>query len=383
MVENQAPPCLDIDLWREATQRSPLPAPDRAPVNLARRAATTVRSTGDRGAEVQFSIIVNVFNHEATIERVLRQVFKLTTESFEVIVFFDGCTDASLARARAVLQRYLAGWPRCTAFAAAADSTAECIAAADQLTAVHRTREPTVSGGDSAATPGFAHVRYIVQPPGNSVYETSGNNVAMRAATGRFLILMQDDMYLTEPGWNSRLAAAVREHDDVVSVSAMCAHTLHPLGQDKVGPCGAPAGYQRRMARAPPGARDTFVVRPTSNRGPLLLDAAKAHTLGYLDEYNYRIMNDDHDFHCRAALERGWVTGHLAVGFSVNVAEGGVRVNKKRAKPPYERQFIAARAARYNGRDCFRARKAEYVAAVANGTVVTSGRRRLTSLGDR
>ena len=36
-----------------------------------------------------------------------------------------------------------------------------------------------------------------------------------------------------------------------------------------------------------------------STAGPLLIDAAKALQLGYLDEYNIRMFNDDHDFHCR------------------------------------------------------------------------------------
>ena len=74
-------------------------------------------------------------------------------------------------------------------------------------------------------------------------------------------------------------------------------------------------------------------------------------------------MDDDHDFHCRAALDKRWVTGHTPIGFATELAEGGVRVNRKRVKPPYERHFIAARRSRSNGRDCLRARRDEYAAA--------------------
>lgn len=70
-------------------------------------------------------------------------------------------------------------------------------------------------------------------------------------------------------------------------------------------------------------------VRETANRGPLLLDATKTKALGYLDELNFRLARDDHDFHCRARVDKQWVTGHIHVGFYVLIAEGGVRINKK------------------------------------------------------
>ena len=44
----------------------------------------------------------------------------------------------------------------------------------------------------------------------------------------------------------------------------------------------------------------TVSIRQTSNRGPLLVVAAKVKQLGYLDELNYMLANDDHDLHCRA-----------------------------------------------------------------------------------
>lgn len=376
MVRGQLPPCLNLDLW----------------LDPATRFITSVPAASGRGEKLGFSVVINVFNHETTIERVLRQVLKLTTESFEVILFFDGCTDGSLARARGVVQRYLAGWPRCDSDAAIGDPAIECTAATSTPSAPAASTGTQAAFAPAALFRGVSHVRFIVQPPLNPVYETTGNNLAMRAAVGTFTVLMQDDMYLTELGWNSRLAAAPREYPDVFSVSAMCAHSLHPLGQQKVGPCGAMAAFaRRRTVRKAQSDRTTdtvdpqssFVIRGTSNRGPLLLDAAKLKTLGYLDEMNYRIMNDDHDLHCRAALDHRWVTGHVEVGFSVNVAEGGVRVNKKREKPPYERHFIHSRAKRYNRRDCYRARKAEYMEGVRNGTVVSEGVRPLQSLRSR
>jgi len=60
-VRGQLPPCLDLDLWTERGGRD---------------------SRGEeRRPDIEFSLIVNVFNHEKTIARVLRQVLKLTNES--------------------------------------------------------------------------------------------------------------------------------------------------------------------------------------------------------------------------------------------------------------------------------------------------------------
>jgi glycosyltransferase involved in cell wall biosynthesis len=359
MVRAQRPPCLELDLWFGDASSTTAGA-------TSSTRAVRPHPPPTRTARPEFSLVVNVFNHASTIERVLRQALKLTTEAAELIVFFDGCTDRSVEVANALIERYARGWPACKSDAEAADPRTECTArAGDTVKATARSRVD------------LGHVRFIVQPANNSVFETSGNNIAMRAAVGKYIVIMQDDMYLTEYGWNTRLAAAPRQYSDVLSVSAMCAHTLHPLGADKVGPCGALAAHARRMSTASAATRNTFHLRPTSNRGPLLIDADKLAEIGYLDEWNYRIFNDDHDLHCRAALDRGWVTGHVPIGFTLNLSEGGVRINKKRQKPAYEIEFIAARNARYNRRDCFRARKKEYIEAVKNGSVVTSGARPL------
>lgn len=55
-----------------------------------------------------------------------------------------------------------------------------------------------------------------------------------------------------------------------------------------------------------------------------MLAAEKARYLGYFDEFNFMLANDDHDFHCRALLDHGWRTGYVWAGFDVKVSEGGV-----------------------------------------------------------
>eukprot|EP00041_Stephanoeca_diplocostata_P031077 m.958537 g.958537 ORF g.958537 m.958537 type:complete len:459 (-) comp23881_c0_seq1:2553-3929(-) len=306
-----------------------------------------------------FSIIVNIFNHQHTIERVLRQIFKTTSETYELILFFDGCTDDSIKLALQLVDSYVEGlWNTCANVDDIADPHVQC----------------------KTTTGNLIHVRAIVQPPGNSVYETTGNNIAMRSAEGKYFVLMQDDMYMTEPAWNSRLAAGPRAFDDVVSVSAMCAHNLVDHSKNKVGPCGALR--QMRAKRPPQKDGDMSCemhIRETANRGPLLLDAIKTKTLGYLDELNFRLARDDHDFHCRARVDHHWVTGHIHVGFFVLIAEGGVRINNKQAptRSPYESRFLKTRDGRRDRlagkKSCFWSRRREFELA-SNTSVATSRR---------
>eukprot|EP00040_Diaphanoeca_grandis_P020313 m.108043 g.108043 ORF g.108043 m.108043 type:complete len:539 (+) comp27842_c0_seq1:245-1861(+) len=354
-IDGQLDPCLAMD-WRPPMNTISDNSSLR-PLKLHEH-----HDLKDQHYEPQFSIVVNVFNHQSTITHVVTQILKLTSEVFELILFFDGCTDESFQMARKAVERYRKGWGICdTSYDGSSPfdpSTGfeECVI--DNRVLNHKnTKNDDVVDTTSATTSQLHRVRFIVQPSGNSVFETSGNNIAMRAATGRFIVLMQDDMYLTQHAWNSVLARAPRAFADVLSVSGMCAHGLFEHGNGKVGVCG----NVRKMMYGPNKENAcTFFIRQTSNRGPLLLDAKKVQQLGYLDEYNIRMFNDDHDLHCRAFLDQGWVTGYTSIGFYVNINEGGVRQNRQRSKSDYETFFTKTRNGRKNKKDCFWSRRVEF-----------------------
>lgn len=67
-VRGQEPTCLDLDIW---------PHQDGS----AAMRKKLSRASSESRPDIEFSVIVNVFNHEGTIGRVLRQVLKLTNES--------------------------------------------------------------------------------------------------------------------------------------------------------------------------------------------------------------------------------------------------------------------------------------------------------------
>jgi GT2 family glycosyltransferase len=64
------------------------------------------------------------------------------------------------------------------------------------------------------------------------------------------------------------------------------------------------------------------------NRGPLLLDAAKAKAVGYLDEMNYFLDYSEIDMVLRAYELRGWICGYVPIEFDAPLVDGSTR--KKR-----------------------------------------------------
>ena len=72
-------------------------------------------------------------------------------------------------------------------------------------------------------------------------------------------------------------------------------------------------------------ARCYFYVRDTGNRGPLLLHADRSRHLGYLDEDNYWLGDDEHDLNFRAYATHRWVSGYCPLDFDAPLAAGGTR----------------------------------------------------------
>jgi len=66
----------------------------------------------------------------------------------------------------------------------------------------------------------------MIDVQGAELLETASNNVLILAAGAHFLIPLQDDQLMTQPGWNVALTTPLTTWPDVFSVSARCAHTF-------------------------------------------------------------------------------------------------------------------------------------------------------------
>jgi hypothetical protein len=96
--------------------------------------------------------------------------------------------------------------------------------------------------------------------------------------------------------------------------------------------------------------RSVFYVYDTGNRGPLLLHAARTRLLGYLDEENYWLGDDDHDLNFRAYALNRWVAGFQPIDFDAPLEFGGTRRKTNVSMTPEDVQYRELRIARRNRR---------------------------------
>ena len=209
-------------------------------------------------------------------------IFNNTVGNYELIVVLDGCTDNS----EEVVKEYLPKFNDCTVLYA------------------------------------------------DNVFETTANNIGLREATGDYAIIIQDDMIIEEQGWNRRMQKPLLKLDDVFAVTARTAHNyvVNPNSQHinmeenlDTGWCDILQSVDEADSSNIP--RDTFAIRSTVNRGPLMIDLADLKTLNYFDEAYAPQDMDDHDLMYRAWKELGKVCGCYWIQMQSETDWGGTRVN--------------------------------------------------------
>jgi hypothetical protein len=155
------------------------------------------------------------------------------------------------------------------------------------------------------------------------VFETSADNIGFRLARGKFLVEVQADMQVTTFGFNYLLSAPCRAFADVFAVSGRGAHNFN--GQRGVGKL-----EDAVEARVPPfgndwGAVGAVCLTETVNRGPLVLRRDDAAALGFLDEANFVLGDDEHDLMARAHASRNLRSAYVPVEFHSPLARGTTR----------------------------------------------------------
>jgi glycosyltransferase involved in cell wall biosynthesis len=258
------------------------------------------------------SVILTVWNQERMISKTLSALLKYTHEWWELIVVFDQCHDKSILIVENMIKTFIS---RCS------QSTA-------------------------CPNPSLVHIRLINQISG--VSETTSNNIGMRAShvNTTYFILVQDDIVVRQDSWNCILAVPVRLWTDVFSVSGRCGHRLWNMhGGRSIGRCNTDIDSSLKMSLT---ERSTFYVCDTGNRGPLLLHAARTRLLGYLDEMNYWLGDDEHDLNFRAYALNRWVAGFQPIDFDAPLEFGGIRRKTSVSMTSEDVQYRELRIARRN-----------------------------------
>lgn len=269
------------------------------------------------GNAPEYSLVIAVYNQEGVVGRHLDLILNNTVGWWELIIVMDGCID---------------------------NSKQEVIESVQDWHYAHR------QCNFDSCSPGCL-VRFQIIDQQTPVDETSANNIGMRAADPRasFFVLLQPDMFIFELGWNVALSLPMKMWDDVFSVSARCAHNFN--GDASVGLCGqnVDTGFKSISL----SMRQTFHVRQTNNRGPLLLNATRTIRLGYLDEVSFHRGDDDHDLNSRAWFFGRWVSGFYPVLFRAPLKDGATRRPKVPDQLKFEQAFRAARKVRAESSESF------------------------------
>lgn len=229
------------------------------------------------------SIILTIHNKEWLVQQVLDGITKNTRGKYELIVVLDGCTDKSFD----IVEDYFYGKD---------------------------------------------HNVIIATTP--DVYETKANNVGLKSASGEYVIIVQDDMIIKEPGWNLRIQKPFDVFGDVFAVTSRTAHnwifnpnTQHLTMDEDLDNCWCDVCIHTDHANRENTPRDIFAVRSSVNRGPLMIDHEDLKKMNYLDEEFAPLDMDDHDLMYRMHKELGKVCGCYWIDYESRDEWGGTRVS--------------------------------------------------------
>jgi glycosyltransferase involved in cell wall biosynthesis len=228
------------------------------------------------------SLILTVHNKKFLLQRVLDGIHQNTTGDYELIVILDGCSDNSH---QIIYNNYNK----------------------------------------------FDKIRIFETP---DVFETKANNVGLKEAKGKYAIIIQDDMIIDEMGWNKRMEKPFNSFDDVFAVTARTSHnwiynkdSKHIGMNEDLDNCYCDILTHCDHADKTNIPRDTFAVRGSVNRGPLMLNLDDLKTLNYLDEEYAPLDMDEHDLMFRARTKLNKVCGCYWINYQSENEWGGTRIN--------------------------------------------------------
>ena len=220
---------------------------------------------------MKYSINLTIYNRDFLIDRVLASIKYFTIGDYELVIVLDGCTDNS--------EKICKGWK-------------------------HQ----------------FKNFKLLYA---DDIGETLSNNIAMRNSDGKYIIIVQDDMIMTEHGWNQRLTLPIEKFNDIFAVSARCTHNfrMNPKSQEIYATEYNPKRWADILIHYDHAGvnhntpRNKFVIRTSVIRGPLLLKHDIVKKLNYLDEDFAPMDMDDHDLCYRAYKQLGMKCGVFVIGF--------------------------------------------------------------------
>lgn len=274
----------NVDYWYERYLQGRL-QPHRP---IEKYLVNILENTPHSNANFFHSLVLTIHNKEWLIPKVMDGILRNTVGKYELIIVIDGCTDNSESVIRKILNK---------------------------TSIPHK----------------------IIHTP--DVFETKANNAGLKECSGDFVTIIQDDIVINEYAWNMRMQKPFIKCDDIFAVSANYSHNYilntqskHLNMEEDLDNCWCDILQSVDEASVKNIPRDTFAIRSTVNRGPLMINHSDLKELGYFDEaYSPQDM-DDHDLMFRAHKKLGKKVGCYWIDFTEDPSWGGTRVNGQPAR---------------------------------------------------
>lgn len=231
-----------------------------------------------------FSIILTVHNKEDLLEEVLLSIKNKTSSNYELNVVIDGCSDNS----EKILDMFVKN------------------------------------------NSNLKITKFIT----DNVFETKANNVGLKNSSGKYCVIIQDDMIINEYGWEKRLIKPIESFSDIFAVSANATHnwvynpnSTHQFMEENLDNCWCDLIRVSNLANKDNMTREIFAIRDSVNRGPLVLKHDVLQKLNYFDEIFEPQDMDDHDLCYRAFKQEGLKVGCYLIDYTSKVEWGSTRKN--------------------------------------------------------
>jgi glycosyltransferase involved in cell wall biosynthesis len=226
------------------------------------------------------SILLTIHNQERILSEILTSLFKNSSINVKEYIFvLDGCTDNSERILTDFILNYLP-----------------------------------------------SNVTYKVLHASN-VYETKANNIGLREVTQEYVIIVQDDMKITEVNWDIRLTFPMKKYSDIWAVTARTALNFDPYTRQLLDLMEGPVGHRYKQFTFP---RNEFYVRSLVNRGPLAMDMSKLLEVGIFDENMPGVQSgDDAELCYRIATLKKWKCGSFWIEYYSPLEWGKTRASNE------------------------------------------------------
>lgn len=223
-----------------------------------------------------FSIVTPVYNQENIIVQNFKSILDNTTEKYyEIIYILDSCSDNTETNLINFINKMNEEYPLL--------------------------------------------IKILILKSNIPLFETSADNLGFICSDGEYMLEIQADMTMTQPGYNMKLLKPFTLNENIIGISGRCCHSFD--GTNGIGKLGLDITKQL----LPHIDQNAYYIGETCNRGPLLLHNSKLKELGYLDEVNYFLDNSDHDLFARAYFLKNWVCGYVPIEFSSPLEHGSTR----------------------------------------------------------